>query len=186
MRRRRMFYVGLIMFGLLVFPLGALAGGWAVVTLDSLPEEPRAGQTLSLGFMVRQHGKEPIDRAFGTELMIPRLMATNTDTGTTLNINSRKEGPLGHFVVDVTFPEAGNWEWQIQPGPFMATKLGTLTILPAVATATQSASVAQPAPAVSAVPMMLRWAGVVLVLAAAVLMLTNRRNLSGMRRPSAT
>ncbi|HEY4668072.1 MAG TPA: hypothetical protein VIH26_12290, partial [Anaerolineales bacterium] len=37
----------------------AAAGGWAIATLDQLPGEVHAGETVSLGFMVRQHGKTP-------------------------------------------------------------------------------------------------------------------------------
>lgn len=61
----------------------ALAGGWANVTLDRLPAEPRAGQTLTLGFMVRQHGITP------TNGVQPYLSARNTETGQTLRFTAR-------------------------------------------------------------------------------------------------
>jgi len=54
--RRFAVIVGLVCALILGPSAPALAGGWAVVTLDTLPAAPRAGQTLSLGFMVRQHG----------------------------------------------------------------------------------------------------------------------------------
>jgi len=33
-----------------------LAGGWAVVTLDELPAQVVAEKSVTIGFMVRQHG----------------------------------------------------------------------------------------------------------------------------------
>ncbi len=183
MGRRALVQVGLIIVSLLAFPLAVLAGGWAVVTLDALPVEPRAGQTLHVGFMVRQHGVTPIDAAYGTEPMTPRLSATNLDTGETIDVDARKEGPRGHFVVDVTFPSAGTWEWQIRPEPFAATHLGQITVLPAAASA-------QPAPAADTVlesiiaPSTLRWVGVFMVLAAAALALAGRRG-TRVRQPAA-
>ena len=185
MRRQALVQVCLIIAGLLGFPLLAQAGGWAVVTLDALPVEPRAGQTLHLGFMVRQHGVTPIDTAFDVEPMRPRLSATNTKNGTSIEVDARKEGPRGHFVVDVTFPGAGTWEWQIRPDPFPPTQLGHLTILPAAAISTQ------PDPAVgtglepSFPRATLRWVGALMLLVAGGLALAGRSGIFGHRRPSA-
>ena len=50
---------------LVVLTLSALSttaawgGGWAVITLDELPASPRAGETMSVGFTVLQHGITP-------------------------------------------------------------------------------------------------------------------------------
>lgn len=183
MRRRSLAQVGLVIIGLLVFPMAALAGGWAVVTLDSLPTDVRAGQTLSLGFMVRQHGVTPID-TLGAETLIPNLYATNADTGESFHVDGRKEGPLGHFVVDVTFPSDGTWTWEITPGPFAPTQLGQVTVLPPVAISTQPA--AQPVVAPSPAQPILRWAGALLVLAAVALALVARRGRPALRRTSAS
>ncbi|MCB0240002.1 MAG: hypothetical protein KDH08_15460, partial [Anaerolineae bacterium] len=49
-----------VMLMALAAPL-ALAGGWATVTLDQLPRQPRAGETLALSFTIRQHGLHEID-----------------------------------------------------------------------------------------------------------------------------
>ena len=185
MRRQALITLGLLIAGLVLFPMAALAGGWALVTLDSLPTQPRAGQTLHLGFMVRQHGVTPIDSAFGTEPLTPRLTATNADSGASISVDARKDGPLGHFVVDVTFPSAGSWEWQIAPVPFPPTKLGTLRVLPAVAASPQPAAlepVVEPAPA----QVILRWSGAIMLLVAAGLALAGRRGRRGQRRPAAT
>ena len=36
-------------------------GGWAVITLDDLPQSFTVGQAVSLAFTVRQHGHTPLD-----------------------------------------------------------------------------------------------------------------------------
>ena len=55
MHVKQLFILAVLLALLFVVP-SALAGGWAVVTLDQLPAEVRQGQSLRLGFMVRQHG----------------------------------------------------------------------------------------------------------------------------------
>lgn len=145
----------------------ARAGGWAVVTLDSLPHEVRAGQSLTLGFMVRQHGHTPNDQ------VAPYLAAHNSATGDTLKVDARKEGPTGHFVVDVTFPRAGTWEWSITPEPFGETRFAPLTVLPASAPAPSAATTFAPVALLQ--PSAWRIAGLGLLVVAAVLALLARR-----------
>ena len=130
--RRARVLLGVALAAVLALLLAApaRAGGWAAVTLDALPREVRAGQALTLGFMVRQHGITPIDGAFGEGTMQPFLTAINAQTGARYEAPARKEGPVGHFVVDVAFPAAGTWSWAITPPPFESTRLGTLTVLP--------------------------------------------------------
>ena len=42
---------------LIATTLSALAGGWAVITLDDVPQQIVAGQAFAIGFTVRQHGR---------------------------------------------------------------------------------------------------------------------------------
>ena len=63
--------------------------------------------------------------------MKPYLEARNTETGESFRAEGRREGPVGHFVVEVTFPSAGSWEWAIVPAPFEGTALPALQVLPA-------------------------------------------------------
>jgi hypothetical protein len=170
-RLRRLCWSALIA-GLLTIALAApaFAGGWAIITLDQVPTDVSAGQAFSLGFMVRQHGVTPIDGAYGGATMVPVLTARNSVTGATLRAEARKEGPVGHFVVDVTFPAEGSWTWEIAPPPFAATDLGTLTVLPAGAPPTGVNAPATPAAAPWFVPDTLRdglrWGAVMLLVAA--------------------
>jgi hypothetical protein len=187
MLRRAMLSCALVV-ALLALAAPARAGGWAVVTLDSLPKEVRAGQTLRLGFMVRQHGQTPnsdVDAyVYATKRdsaggLFDRMAGVRTahaqeDQGANvLRVPARQEGAEGHFVVDVTFPSAGNWEWEIVPAPFEGTKMAPLMVLPA-------APVQQPAAATETVssistPMLLRVLGGLALVAAIVLALLSRR-----------
>jgi hypothetical protein len=121
--------------------------------------------------MVRQHGQEPVD-VHTFEGMYPVLSATNLKTRDVISFTARKEGPEGHYVVDATFPTAGEWAWRIAPEPFAPTEFGALTVL---AAAPVPASEPVLSPALTAA---LQIAGAVLLavsLATALLALRNGR-----------
>jgi cytochrome c2 len=103
----------------------ALAGGWVAVSLDELPRQVRAGETLHLGFTLLQHGFRPVDNAE------PALFADNVKTGESLQADARREGAIGHYVLDVTFPSAGEWAWGVAPKPWPIVDLEPLTVLSA-------------------------------------------------------
>jgi plastocyanin len=98
------------------------AGGWATVYLDAPPGDVSAGVPLHLSFMVMQHGVTPID------LDHVYLTARHRETAETIGADARQSGPTGHYLVDVTFPRAGEWKWEITPEPFAATSFETLTV----------------------------------------------------------
>src|SRR6185295_2134730 len=75
MRQRTVFSIALAVAALLALAAPVFAGGWSVVTLDTLPREVRAGQTLHLGFMVRQHGIEPNSQVSPTLTAIKQAAA---------------------------------------------------------------------------------------------------------------
>jgi hypothetical protein len=145
----------------LVIAAPASAGGWTNVTLDSLPADIQVGQNRSLGFMVRQHGITPISN------VTPTLRARNAATGERLSAVARQEGPVGHFVVDVTFPSAGDWRWSVTPAPFPEVDLGGVNILPAGAAAPQqTAGSGFSFGTLAAARPTLRWAGFLALLLA--------------------
>jgi hypothetical protein len=160
MHGRQLFILAALLGLLFVVPT-ALAGGWAVVTLDELPTEVRQDQSLRLGFMVRQHGQT------ATNQVKPYLEARNTETGEFFRAEGRQEGTVGHFVVEVTFPSAGSWEWAIVPAPFEGTALPALQVLPAAVqpAGPEAAPVNIPQP--NSGRSVLRWAGLALLLGAA-------------------
>jgi hypothetical protein len=89
---------------LAVFP--AFAGGWAVITLDELPIGVSAGEPLTVGFTVLQHGKTPM-----TDLA-PTITARSGDER--IAVLAEAEGKPGHYAATLTFPKEGKWEWSIQ------------------------------------------------------------------------
>ena len=95
----------------LVFALGlaipVLAGGWAVITLDELPSNVTAGEPVSFGFTVLQHGRTPLA---GLE---PTVTARSSD-GEKIVIFADPEGKPGHYVATFAFSKAGDWEWSVQ------------------------------------------------------------------------
>ncbi|MCI0437744.1 MAG: hypothetical protein L0177_01275 [Chloroflexi bacterium] len=91
----------------------ASAGGWVVITLDSLPEEVIAGKPVSIGFTVRTHGQTL------TSDLSPTIVATNARSGETLEFTATSDGKAGHYVANITLPTAGDWAWQIIPTPYV-------------------------------------------------------------------
>ena len=58
--RKRVLQLG----GVTIAALAAAAfsfGGWAVITVDDLPQALTVGHPTSIGFMVRQHGHAPLN-----------------------------------------------------------------------------------------------------------------------------
>ena len=113
------------------------AGGWASVTLDTPLGEPRAGESIRLGFMVKQHGETPVHAAFGQPVTV-YLTARHKQSGERIRADAVKSAAVGHFTVDVTFPKAGVWYAQITPEPFEGTTLDPVTVLGAPAARTDS------------------------------------------------
>jgi mono/diheme cytochrome c family protein len=125
----------LVIFTLIIvfsFASVTLAGGWAMVALDSWPSEVRAGEPLRLGFMVRQHGITPVNMAW-EEPLKPVLVADNPASGESIRVEARQQGPVGHFVVEAIFPSGGTWNWSIRLDPFgtLPEQFEPLTVLPA-------------------------------------------------------
>lgn len=117
------------------------AGGWAVVTLDQVPSQVIAGQPISIGFMVRQHGRTPING------LSPKITATRADTNDSFNAVAVQQGAVGHYVAMLTFPNAGAWNWAINAFGFEQ-PMPALTVLasPAAKNATTTANAPAPFP----------------------------------------
>ena len=84
----------------------ASAGGWAVATLDSVPVAV-TGQTVTIGFTVRAHGIRPVEPSPGVGIVL------QSDDGRRELFPAEASGPVGHYVVDVTFPDDGAWTWAV-------------------------------------------------------------------------
>ena len=97
--------LALLLAILFVFP--ALAGGWAVITLDELPANVIAGEPLRIGFTVLQHGRTPMPDLYPT-------ITAKLSSAEPMVISAEPEGKPGHYTATLIFPKEGNWEWSIQ------------------------------------------------------------------------
>lgn len=94
----------------LALPTLVQAGGWAVVTLDEMPQNVIAGQPYPLGMMGRQHGITPmtVDKL--------TIEAHHADTGEKLTFTAKPDQQPGHYQVELLFPISGVWEWSVSTG----------------------------------------------------------------------
>ncbi len=83
----------------------AQAGGWAVVTLDDLPQSIMAGQAIDIGFTVRQHGRTLRDD------LTPMIQFDRAEGQDAFTVTAQRVGGPGHYAAQVTFPSAGTWNW---------------------------------------------------------------------------
>ena len=117
----------------------AHAGGWATVTLDKPLSDVSAGESTTIGFMVKQHGGTPIHAAYG-ESVRPFFTARHGENGDELRAEAVRSKKVGHFTVNVTFPRAGVWYAEITPEPFEGTQLDPVTVLGAPAARSEPAA----------------------------------------------
>jgi len=110
--------LALVMTALALAP--AWAGGWAVVTLDSIPGSVTAGNPVQIGFTVRQHGITPRSGLVPPPMVEARL----STTGEISRFEASDSGATGHYAATILLPSAGTWTWgirgfgdQLQPMP---------------------------------------------------------------------
>ena len=158
------------------------AGGWAVTTLDAVPDRFEAGRAYDIGYTILQHGATPVD------LPSTGIRITSADSGKQLTFDGRRDGAVGHYVARVTFPAAGGWSWEALQDWFGPQPLGQLEVVqpgaaqpqdargPAAAAAVAPAAAIDPvAPAaaiapVAPAPNALLIAGLLLALAGAAVL----------------
>ena len=140
MSRRTLIVLALVALLALLETIPALAGGWAVITLDAWPGQVTAGEPLEIGFTVRQHGR---DESLMSGLT-PTVTLRNEASGEFLIVEAVAEGKMGHYVASVTFPISGEWAWSIQAFT-MDVPMPVLAVSGAAARPTQARSSALPA-----------------------------------------
>lgn len=98
-------------------------GGWAVVTVENLPEYAVAGKPVELTFYVRQHGVSLMSK------LTPSIRAT--DGRQTVNAAAVERPEAGRYTSTFTLPHAGDWKISIQSG-FMGMKsdLAPIAVIP--------------------------------------------------------
>lgn len=164
----------LIVALLLVLVVPAMAGGWAVVTVDSLPKDVHAGDNIHLEFTVLQHGEKPVHTVdfMNGEPLTPFLLARHSDNGQTIRVEAQPAEEIGRFTVDVVFPTEGTWQWEITPYPLEGTvQLEPLAVqapIPVGSAASEQTADVAPQVSLPTGRAPLRWSALVLLLAAAV------------------
>src|SRR5262245_25465354 len=105
--------VVLVLAALALLPFASVqAGGWASVEIENPLEEIISGEPVTLEVMVKGHGIEPIDVDEVT------IVATNPDTGETVEATAAKGDEDGLYLVEMTFPSDGEWTLQGIPAPY--------------------------------------------------------------------
>jgi len=94
--------------GLLGIPILAMAGGWAVITVEALPDHAVMGRPVDLAFVVRQHGLTMLE---GLEASV-EAKAAGREVTAPAKPGSRK----GHYSASLTLPGAGDWTITIHSG----------------------------------------------------------------------
>jgi mono/diheme cytochrome c family protein len=95
------------------------AGGWAVVSVQDLPDYAVAGQPMTLTYTVRQHGDNFLGDLKGS------VAATSGSARVTAD--AKGTGKTGYYSANVTLPNAGEWKLTIQSG-FGKSKLAQIPI----------------------------------------------------------
>jgi hypothetical protein len=98
----------------------ALAGGWAVTTMEGVPDDIVAGQTYTVGYTILQHGSHPAD------VEETYIQITSLATGEEILFRGESTGETGKYTAEVTFPEEGAWQWGVIQGWFGMQELGTI------------------------------------------------------------
>ena len=96
--------------GLLALPAGALAGGWATVSLSSTPDGLGPGDPWVVELEILQHGRTPLD---GLE---PSITLTEGATGKTRHVAAKPAGSPGTYEARAVFPAAGRWTYAVDDG----------------------------------------------------------------------
>jgi hypothetical protein len=117
--KKLLFGLGLVVGLLAVLSPAALAGGWAVSTLDPM-DAPVAGAETEVGFTIRQHGVAPVE-------VEDVAVAITGPSGTIAVFDAHPEGAIGHYVATVVF-ETGQSTWEIRQGWFAPQPLGVIDV----------------------------------------------------------
>ena len=85
------------------------AGGWAVITVDNLPDYAIAGKPLEFSYVARQHGHNPLDMLRGT-------VEARMDGQTTVTVPAPAVAKPGGYGAKIVLPKPGTWTITIKSG----------------------------------------------------------------------
>lgn len=126
---RRLIALPLAALAALTLASTALAGGWAQVTVPTLPTDPPAGEETTIELNVLQHGV--------TAVSWPRItvIATNEATDEVTAAQAKASGPEGHYTAKLTFPGEGEWTISFVSPDLVMDGTATLSVGPLLAAA---------------------------------------------------
>ncbi len=115
--------------GLLGGSGAALAGGWAITSVDTQPGQFVAGETHTIEYTILQHGEH--------RTTLPNTSLTfRSEHGDVLVFPGAVDAKAGRHVAEVSLPASGAWTWTVNQGLFGEQELGALTVHSAPATTT--------------------------------------------------
>ena len=88
-------------------------GGWAVITVDDMPETVVSAQPTTLSFVVRQHGVTLLGN------LSPSVTATDGKVSVSGTVTA---GTTGHYTSSIVLPKPGDWSITIYSG-FVTSKV---------------------------------------------------------------
>jgi mono/diheme cytochrome c family protein len=87
-------------------------GGWAVISVDELPDHLQVGSPTQISFMVRQHGVEPMPGLHPTiEARTGGMIG-----GTTVEAKAVPGKKRGQYTAALTIPKSGEWKITVNSG----------------------------------------------------------------------
>lgn len=82
-------------------------GGWAVITIDEVPDYATVGKPVNLTYVARQHGVEKLDKLSGD---------IEARSGKTVVRATVRENPRTHYTASITLPHSGDWTVTVNSG----------------------------------------------------------------------
>jgi hypothetical protein len=94
------------------------AGGWAVTTIENLPDYVVAGAPWRMRLAVRQHGAAPTSglTVVVTAAKEDKARVGALNAGEQVSVTAKPGALAGRYEADLAFPSAGNWTITIQTG----------------------------------------------------------------------
>lgn len=84
------------------------AGGWATVVFDPLATVAQAGESVSVRFIVRQHGDKPV-HTLNDSALVATVVVQPAD-GKPFEVVATPDADLGYYTAAVVFPTQGLYQ----------------------------------------------------------------------------
>jgi hypothetical protein len=120
---RSLLVVGAILAMVVLAPVPARAGGWAVTVLDPLPQPLQAGRGYTVGYWVLQHGSHPYEGDLGQTGL--KLV---DDQGRVANVQGAALGEPAHFAAAIAISTPGAGGSTASRGSSPSTRAARLTV----------------------------------------------------------